>query len=396
MQKKFHFTNAKLKSIPPHDKNSPSTELELTDDSDVVGLKLLVGKSGNKRFLLRYTFQGRKRSIAIGRFGDIDVTTARKVAKKYKGLLAEGIDPKEERDSFKGKPTVAEFFRNTYFPIIKLKKKSFIKDHQRFKKFIEPRLGHIRYEDLKPIDVLHLQQYIANPDSMNRKYAPATNNRVIAILKTMGKFAMNLGVVEANAASSISLLKENNIRERFLNIEESKRVIQAALSFHNPYIGSAIALLYICGNRRGEIFGLKWKNLDTEQKTIFVETSKSGEPFTIYLSEMAYNIICRLEPVAGNPYIFVGKKEGKPLNDVRFAYRQILEAAGIDNIDQLCLHSARHSVASNLIASGYSQIHVKQQLAHKSINSSERYIKYSPESARKISQGYSDILSDSE
>ncbi|NVJ66202.1 MAG: site-specific integrase [Gammaproteobacteria bacterium] len=396
MQKKFHFTNAKLKSIPPHDKNSPSTELELTDDSDVVGLKVLVGKSGNKRFLLRYTFQGRKRSIAIGRFGDIDVTTARKVAKKYKGLLAEGIDPKEERDSYKGKPTISEFFWNTYFPVIQSRKRSWDKDLQRFKKFIEPRLGNIRYEELKPIDVLNLQQYISNPDSMNRQYAPSTINRVIALLKTMTKYAMSLSIVDSNVAAPISLLKENNIRERFLDIEESKRVIQAALSFHNPYIGSAIAILYICGNRRGEIFGLKWKNLNTEQKTIFVETSKSGEPFTIYLSEMAYKIISRLEPVAGNPYIFVGKKEGKPLNDVRFAYRQILEAAGIDNIDEVCLHTARHSVASNLIASGYSQIHVKQQLAHKSINSSERYIKYSPDSARKISQGYSDILSDSE
>ena len=43
MQKKFKFTNAKLKSIKPHDKDSPSTDLELSDDSDVSGLKLLVG-----------------------------------------------------------------------------------------------------------------------------------------------------------------------------------------------------------------------------------------------------------------------------------------------------------------------------------------------------------------
>ncbi len=35
MQKKFKFTNAKLKVIKPHDVDSPSTELELSDDSDV-------------------------------------------------------------------------------------------------------------------------------------------------------------------------------------------------------------------------------------------------------------------------------------------------------------------------------------------------------------------------
>lgn len=71
MQKKFKFTNAKLKAIKPHDKGSPSTELELSDDSDVSGLKLLVGKSGSKRFLLRYTFKSKKRSIAIRSWGQV-------------------------------------------------------------------------------------------------------------------------------------------------------------------------------------------------------------------------------------------------------------------------------------------------------------------------------------
>lgn len=106
MQKKFKFTNAKLKAIKPHDKDSPSTELELSDDSDVSGLKLLVGKSGNKRFLLRYTFQSRKCSIAIGKFGDIDVATARKIAQKHKTLMAKGINPKVEKDSYKTMPTI--------------------------------------------------------------------------------------------------------------------------------------------------------------------------------------------------------------------------------------------------------------------------------------------------
>jgi len=69
MKKKFKFTNARIKGLNPHDLNSRSTEQEFTDDSDVTGLKLLVGKSGSKRFLMRYAFQGRKKSIAIGRFG---------------------------------------------------------------------------------------------------------------------------------------------------------------------------------------------------------------------------------------------------------------------------------------------------------------------------------------
>jgi len=395
MQKKFKFTNAKLKSIKPHDKDSPSTELELSDDSDVSGLKLLVGKSGNKRFLLRYTFKSKKCSIAIGKFGDIDVATARKIAQKHKMLIAEGVDPKVEKDSYKTMPTLSEFFYKTYLPVIKPRRKSWDKDLQRFSHFIEPRLGDTRFQDLTSMDVLHLQQVIADPKKMKREvaYAPSTNNRVIAILKTMSSYALKMGVITVNAALPVSLLKEDNIREKFFDIDECKRIIASALRYENVYVGSAIAMLYLTGNRRSEVFNLKWSNFDRKNRTAYVPDSKNGKPFTIYLSDRAYNIIINLKPVEGNPYIFAGRKQGSSVSSLRKAYRYILEGAGITDFEGVCFHTARHSVASNMISSGkFSQVHVKQQLAHSSIQSSERYIKHTPTSARNISQGFSDLL----
>ncbi|PNO58602.1 Arm DNA-binding domain-containing protein [Aeromonas caviae] len=100
MQTKFRFTNAAIKALPAQQREAGATELEFSD-TEVIGLKLLSGKSqGSKRFLLRYTLQGKKRSIALGRFGDIDVSQARTIARKYKAMLAEGIDPVAERDSY--------------------------------------------------------------------------------------------------------------------------------------------------------------------------------------------------------------------------------------------------------------------------------------------------------
>ena len=393
MQKRFKFTNAKIKALAPHDPTSSSTELEFSDDGDVSGLKLLVGKSGNKRFLLRYTFQSKKKSIAIGKFGDIDVAQARKIAQKYRAQIAEGIDPKAEKDRYKTMPTISEFFWNTYFPVIKSKKKAWRNDLQRFKRFIEPMLGDIRYQQLKPIDVVHLQQDVANPQKMKRIYAPATNNRVIAIVKTMTNYALKLGIVDTNVAAPIGLLKEDNIREKFFDIDESKRIINAALNFHNQYIGGAIAMLYICGNRKSEVFGLKWCNLDRETKTVYVEDSKSGRPYTMHLSTLAFSIIINLKPVPGNPYIFVGRKPGQHVKEIRVAYRKILEAAGITDFDDICFHTARHSVASNMASSGlFSQLDIKQQLKHVSVQSCERYIKYSPSRERNISEGFAELI----
>jgi hypothetical protein len=92
MKTKFKFTTANIKSIQANDKSSASTEKEYSD-TEITGLKLLSGKNGSKRFLLRYRFKGKKASISIGAFPDIDLATARKVARKHKTQLAEGIDP---------------------------------------------------------------------------------------------------------------------------------------------------------------------------------------------------------------------------------------------------------------------------------------------------------------
>ena len=53
--KKFKFTNANLKSLPSNPTNSSSTELEVSD-REIIGLKCLSGKTGNKRYMLFLLF----------------------------------------------------------------------------------------------------------------------------------------------------------------------------------------------------------------------------------------------------------------------------------------------------------------------------------------------------
>jgi hypothetical protein len=48
MEKRFRFTNDKIHSPPPNPPDASGTDLEASD-TDVMGLKCLVGKSGNKR-----------------------------------------------------------------------------------------------------------------------------------------------------------------------------------------------------------------------------------------------------------------------------------------------------------------------------------------------------------
>ena len=108
-QKIFKFTNARLKALPANDKDSRSTDQEYTD-TEISNLKLLVGKTGSKRYLVRYQIKSKKRSITIGKFPQVNINDARVIARKHLSLVAAGVDPKQERENQKLMPTLNEFF----------------------------------------------------------------------------------------------------------------------------------------------------------------------------------------------------------------------------------------------------------------------------------------------
>ena len=56
--------------------------------------------------------------------------------------------------------------------------------------------------------------------------------------------------------------------------------------------------------------------------------------------------------VTGNSYIFAGHRHGKPIYQPRHAFKVVKEQAQIANPEEVVFHTARHSVASNLISTG--------------------------------------------
>ena len=113
MLKRFKFTTAKLMQLPVYDADSRSSECEYSDISDITGFKILVGKSGKKKFLLRYSINGNKYSKALGVFPEVSLIDARSAARQIKSTIAEGKDPVTtiERNEI---PTVSAFFETNY------------------------------------------------------------------------------------------------------------------------------------------------------------------------------------------------------------------------------------------------------------------------------------------
>lgn len=387
--KKFKFTPAKLNAIPAHDKYSKATNNELSD-TETVGLKLLVGKTGGKRFLLRYIspVTRKKTSIALGRWPDVDLLTVRAKARKLKVQIADGIDPKIERDTkFANQmPTLYEFFYDTFLEMKKSAgKKTWRDDEARFK--------HCKTLHSLPIDQIsgvHLQQLQNKMLNGNYKrghtrkqYAPASSDRVISLMKSILKQAYKLLDIRY-IGDKISLVNPDNRRMEYLDVEQTAALIRASREYYCRVKGNFIALLFLMGCRDKELRTRKWDEVDLVNGQMFVPETKNGTPMIVYLSPFIIELFRELLALKkrGNPYVFPGRKEGCHISQPRNAFKLIKERAGIKDPDAVCFHVSRHSFATNLLDQNVDLLTVQRLLNHKDISSTQRYIKHSEQKLR--------------
>ena len=396
MQKKFKFTNASIKALPANPKDAKGTDLEVSD-TELIGLKCLSGKNGSKRFLFRYTYQGRKASIAIGKFPDIDVTAARKISRRHKLLLAEGHDPREDRDGYKGMPTVSEFFYQTYLPLAKTKKKTWNDDEGRFRLYCGS-IATIRYDQLKATHVQQIQLNMRNPPSGKNAYKPATCNRALALLKTMGNLAERLLDIP-NVANKVTLLTEDNARTRFCSVEEVRAIIHHARAYQCPrgtHVGQYYALLFLSGCRASELRFRLWDDLDLNNRVLTIPKTKNKTQHFVYLTDLMMEIFAEVMPVAGNPYIFAGTKPNRPICEGRNPFKVIKQRANVSNPDEVTAHIARHTAASLLLSHSRETSadlrSVMSFMNHRDISSTVRYGKLNIERQRQTTESLSALI----
>ncbi|CAE6879391.1 Pfam:DUF4102 [Vibrio sp. B1ASS3] len=379
LNRTINLTNAVIKTLAIPAADSRSTDLEWSDgggDNSVIGLKVLVGKTGNRRYLLRYVspVTRKKTSIALGRWPDLTVEEVRKKARKLKVQIADGIDPKIERDSraVVDVPNVYTFFHETYLPWAKTRKKSWRDDETRFLR-CKP-IYKIPMDKLTAHAIMKLQSHLATESYKGKPYSVATNNRVIALVK--GLCSLSAKVWDTtNHANKVSLLPESGARERFLNIEETALLIKVARTYYCKVKGNLIAMLWLTGCRISELLERTWDDVSFEDRTLFIKTTKNKKSHQIYLSDLMLELLYELRDLkqSGNPYVFPGSRQGTHISPPRKALTLILERAGID-LDGVVFHTARHSVASNLLNhSGLDATSVQRVLNHSDISSTLHY-----------------------
>lgn len=156
----------------------------------------------------------------------------------------------------------------------------------------------------------------------DRPVTVASINRELACLKRMfnvarrGLIVLKGGVPAENRVASVSLERENNVRDRVLSREEFARLMDAAPTHLKPIL----LIAYHTGMRKGEILNLMWDRVDLKGGVIRLrpEDTKTQEgriiPLTKELSETLKNATIYLDEAGHRvPYVFTyaGRRIGR-------------------------------------------------------------------------------------
>ncbi|MGS0826186.1 tyrosine-type recombinase/integrase [Shewanella sp. 0m-8] len=398
------LTTAFLNNLKPNPSSSKSTDYEVNlsamkDSGLPTGVRCLVGKSGGKRFLLRYTspVTTKKASISLGKHPETDLVTLRKIAKQYRQQIIEGVDPKLDRDDKAADTTMTleRFFEDVYVPLAKQTKRSWDDDVTRFK--LAKSIHHVPINGLTPAHLIKVQlELTSRIQGSGKPYAVATINRVLALLKTINKQAYRL-LDTPFIADKVSLLKEDNVRTGYLSESELKTFIGHALDYEDRSTGAFLAMLFLTGARDKELRLRLWSEVDLHEKTLFIPHTKNGSSHTLYLSDFMVKILESVPKLTHNPYVFAGEKQGKPISPARYALKVIKAKMGLPDIPgdkaNITLHSARHTVGSLLASQGVPLHDIAKQLNHSDLSSSRRYSKLTVGRRRDIGSRLSDMVS---
>lgn len=277
-------------------KADPSKRVEVPD-AVLPGLYLVVQVSGAKSWAARYRHQGRPRKLTVGSYPAIGLAAARELAREALGQVAKGTDPAAVKAAEKTRTfaAVAALFVQRY---CKAHQKNWWRTERLFESYVLPKWRDRDFASIKRDEVNALAWELV-------ERGPTVSNHVLSRLKTLWAWAVEEGLAEASPCDRVKRKSATKARVRNLTDDEIRIVWQAWGQQGWP-AGDFQKLLLVTGQRRSEVAGLTWGEIDLDAKlwSIPAERMKSGRPHLVPLSTLAMEIISRLPRFTAHEFLF--------------------------------------------------------------------------------------------
>ena len=363
--------NAKmLKSLKTH--KSAEIYWDKLFSAGSFGVK--VYKTGIKSFVIGYRNRfGEQRRFTIGDVQLVSLADARKTARELFVNIDKGNDPLaakvELKASLSFNDLTQEYLERHAIP--NKRPKSVKEDQRIIEKELKPAWGKRKLGDIAYRDIVGLLEEIAH-----KRKAPTMAKRVRALVHFLFKFARQNGYIKDNPAVDLPKFKGNPPKDRVLEIDEIKDfwTILESKKYLEP-LPSVFKMILLTGQRPGEVFGMRWSEIEGDMWRIPPERTKNKQAQNVPLSSLALKIIESLKLRKDKLSLRKDGRGGPHYEEFVFASRygentkwlshfcfKLVKAMGCPKFTP---HDLRRSAATHLRRLGVARETVKKILNHK-------------------------------
>jgi len=297
---------------------------------DLHGLFLHVRPSGAKKWLQRYTFNGRRREIGLGSAKIVSVATARKKAYQNLVIVSEGKDPIEDNKQDKIIPKFEEAARTVYEANRPTWRNA--KHAAQFITTLEtyafPVIGNMPVKDINSTHVLQ----ILSPIWVTKS---ETARRIRQRLSTVFKWCVakqwrvddpaDIAIAQALPSQKKKVTHRKSIS--YNEVADFLDTVSKSSAGLNTKLG--IEFLILTATRSGEVRNARWDEVDGSLWTIPAERMKAEVAHRIPLPSRCMEILASAKEISqGSGYIFEGTKPNKPLSENTF--NKLMKELGLD------------------------------------------------------------------
>ena len=247
---------------------------------------------------------------------------------------------------------------------------------------ILPALGdlELRAVTYAAIEDFKLSLLRATPD--RPALSAKTANNVLTVLRRLLAIAARRGVI--SEVPHFEWMKVVRPEIDYLTFAEADRLVEGAQGEDRAMILTALRT----GMRRGELFGLRWSDVDLVAGRIVVRqaivrnrvtTPKSHKPREIPISDQLAAALRAHRHLRGD-HVFCDA-DGRPLtkDSAKHIVGRARRRAGLR---QIGWHTLRHTFASHLAMRGVPLVTIKELMGHATITMTLRYAHLAPEVTR--------------
>ncbi|MEQ1975692.1 integrase arm-type DNA-binding domain-containing protein [Xenorhabdus sp. SGI240] len=268
----------------------------------------------------RYKFAGKRRAVLIGSYIDLSLSKARELTRELSARVSLGYDvamEKQERkaealakidaekNAIKVSDLAAEYFERQILP--RWKHPDILR--RRIDKDINPRIGNMKIEDVKPRHIDEMLKSIVD------RGAPTIATDVLRWIRRIFDYGIRRQLIDVNPCSAFEVADAGGkevSRDRWLTREELIILLRtfrtSTISRQNEI--SFKILLALC-LRKMELCAARWEEFDFANGVWYfpAERSKNGDAVDIPLCPQVIDWFMELKAMAcGSQYVLPARK----------------------------------------------------------------------------------------